>query len=197
MAKVVVPLAEGFEEIEAVSIVDILRRGGVEANTVYLRSEDQIDALSAAGAAMDMVLGANGITVRADMPADLVVVDEYDAIVLPGGWGGTNRLTESSLIQSLLKEFSKKEKWIAAMCAAPYALHVAGVLSKRYTCYPSVEEQIRPADRVADEKVVVDGKVITSQGPGTAICFALEILNQIEGKVNSETVKNGTLSFHC
>ncbi len=197
MSRVVVPLAEGFEEIEAVSIIDILRRGGVEVNTVYLKSEDPVDALSAAGAASDMVLGANGITIRADMPADLIVVDEYDAIVLPGGWGGTNRLAESQLVQKILKEFAGKGKWVAAMCAAPYALHVAGVLSERYTCYPSVEEQIRPADRVADEKVVVDGRVITSQGPGTAICFALEILAQLEGRESSDSVKNGTLSFHC
>jgi 4-methyl-5(b-hydroxyethyl)-thiazole monophosphate biosynthesis len=83
------------------------------------------------------------------------------------------------------------------MCAAPYALHVAGVLSKRYTCYPSVEEQIRPEDRVADEKVVVDGKVITSQGPGTAICFALEIVRQLQGEESYKAVREGTLSTHC
>ena len=187
MAKVVVPLAEGFEEIEAVTIIDILRRGGVEVNSAYLDGEF----------ATDLVLGANGITIQADIPLKSVVVDEYDAIVLPGGWGGTNRLAEDKDAQRLLKEFANSNKWVAAMCAAPYALHVAGVLSKRYTCYPSVEEQIRPEDRVADQKVVIDGKVITSQGPGTAICFALEIVKELVGDESYRTIKEGTLATYC
>ncbi len=187
MAKVVVPLAEGFEEIEAVTIIDILRRGGVEVNSAYLDGEF----------ATDLVLGANGITIQADIPLKSVVVDEYDAIVLPGGWGGTNRLAEDKDAQRLLKEFANSNKWVAAMCAAPYALHVAGVLSKRYTCYPSVEEQIRPEDRVADQKVVIDGKVITSQGPGTAICFALEIVKELVGDESYRAIKEGTLATYC
>jgi len=187
MAKALVPLAEGFEEIEATSIIDILRRGGVEVNTAYLPGEF----------ATDLVLGANGITIQADIPLDSVVVDEYDIIVLPGGWGGTNRLAENELAQKLLKEFASKGKWVSAICAAPYALHKAGVLSKRYTCYPSVEEQIRPEDRVDDEKVVIDGKVITSQGPGTAICFALEIVRQLVGEDSYKAVREGTLSTFC
>ncbi len=186
MARALVPLAEGFEEIEGVSIIDILRRGGVEVHSAYLPGEF----------ATDLVTGANGITVQADVPLATVVVDEYDIIALPGGWGGTNRLAEDPTAQRLLKEFAAAGKWVAAMCAAPYALHVAGVLSKRYTCYPSVEEQIRPEDRV-DEKVVVDGKVITSQGPGTAICFALEIVRQLVGQESYETVRNGTLATYC
>ncbi|WP_456429010.1 DJ-1 family glyoxalase III [Nitratifractor sp.] len=186
MARALVPLAEGFEEIEGVSIIDILRRGGVEVHSAYLPGEF----------ATDLVTGANGITVQADLPLATVVVDEYDIIALPGGWGGTNRLAEDPTAQRLLKEFAAQGKWVAAMCAAPYALHVAGVLSKRYTCYPSVEEQIRPEDRV-DEKVVVDGKVITSQGPGTAICFALEIVRQLVGQESYETVRNGTLATYC
>jgi len=130
------------------------------------------------------------------MPLGNAVVDEYDIIVLPGGWGGTNRLAENERAQALLKEFKEKDKWVAAMCAAPYALHVAGVLSKKYTCYPSVEEQIRPEDRV-DDIVVVDEKVITSQGPATAICFALEIVRQLNGEENFKAVKEGTLASYC
>ncbi|WP_457607029.1 DJ-1 family glyoxalase III [Nitratifractor sp.] len=187
MAKALVPLAEGFEEIEAVSIIDIMRRGGVEVHSAHLPGEF----------ATDLVTGANGITVQADVPLATVVVEEYDAIVLPGGWGGTNRLAEDATAQRLLKEFAAAGKWVAAMCAAPYALHVAGVLSKRYTCYPGVEEQIRPEDRVADEKVVVDGKVITSQGPGTAICFALELVRQLVGEESYRTVREGTLATFC
>lgn len=186
MAKALVPLAEGFEEIEAVSIIDILRRGGVEVQSAYLPGEF----------ATDLVTGANGITVQADVPLATIVVEEYDIIALPGGWGGTNRLAEDPTAQRLLKEFAAAGKWVAAMCAAPYALHVAGVLSERYTCYPSVEEQIRPEDRV-DEKVVVDGKVITSQGPGTAICFALEIVRQLVGEESYTAVREGTLATFC
>ncbi len=187
MAKAIVPLAESFEEIEAVTIIDIMRRGGIEVTSVYLDGEF----------ATDLVLGANGITVQADMNIKNVVVDEYDAIVLPGGWGGTNRLAEDRDAQRLLKEFAEADKWVAAMCAAPYALHKAGVLSKRYTCYPSVEEQIRPEDRVANEIVVVDGKVVTSQGPGTAICFALEMVRQLVGEESHKAVREGTLATYC
>jgi len=186
MAKALVLLAEGFEEIEGVTIIDILRRGGVEVNSAYLDDEF----------ATNLVVGANGIVVEADMPLKTVLIDEYDIVVLPGGWGGTNRLAENKLVQEILKEFKAKGKWLAAMCAAPYALHVAGVLSKKYTCYPGVEEQIRPEDRV-DEIVVVDEQVITSQGPGTAICFALEIVRQLNGEENFKMVKEGTLAFYC
>ena len=187
MARALVLLAEGFEEIEAVSIIDILRRGGVEVNSAWLPGEFETD----------LVTGANGITLQADIPLRSVSIDEYDIVVLPGGWGGTNRLAENQLAQETIKSFAEQGKWVAAMCAAPYALHVAGVLSKRYTCYPSVEEQIRPADRVADEKVVVDEMVITSQGPGTAICFALEIVRQLVGDESYAAVREGTLSTWC
>jgi 4-methyl-5(b-hydroxyethyl)-thiazole monophosphate biosynthesis len=183
MATALVLLAEGFEEIEAVSIIDILRRGGVEVHSAYLDSE--------------LVTGANGITIQANISLKVAAPDDYDIVVLPGGWDGTNRLAENPLAQTVIKRFAADGKWVAAMCAAPYALHAAGVLSKRYTCYPSVEEQIRPDDRVADEKVVIDGKVITSQGPGTAICFGLEIVRQLVGEQSYTAVKEGTLSSFC
>ena len=186
MASALVLLAEGFEEIEAVTIIDILRRGGVEVQSAYLPDEFETN----------LVLGANGITVEADIPLRTASVEEYDIVVLPGGWGGTNRLAENELAQSVIKEFKASGKWVAAMCAAPYALHVAGVLSKKYTCYPSAEEQIRPEERV-DDIVVVEDKVITSQGPATAICFALEIVRQLVGQESFETVKNGTLAKYC
>jgi len=186
MASALVLLAEGFEEIEGVTIIDILRRGGLEVQSAYLPDEF----------ATNLVLGANGITVEADVPLKTVSVDEFDIVVLPGGWGGTNRLAENELAQSVIKEFKASGKWVAAMCAAPYALHIAGVLSKKYTCYPSVEEQIRPKDR-ADDIVVVEDKVITSQGPATAICFALEIVRQLVGQESFEAVKGGTLAKYC
>jgi len=186
MAKALVLLAEGFEEIEGVTIIDILRRGGVDTQSVFLDDEF----------ASNLVVGANGIVVEADGPLSTVIVDEYDIVVLPGGWGGTNRLAENPNAQRVIKEFKAKDKWLAAMCAAPYALHIAGVLSKKYTCYPSVEQQIRPEDRL-DDIVVVDEKVITSQGPATAICFALEIVRQLVGQESFKAVKEGTLASYC
>jgi len=186
MASALVLLAEGFEEIEGVTIIDILRRGGLEVQSAYLPDEF----------ATNLVLGANGITVEADVPLKTVAIDEFDIVVLPGGWGGTNCLAENELAQSVIKEFKASGKWVAAMCAAPYALHVAGVLSKKYTCYPSVEEKIRPEDRV-DDIVVVEDKVITSQGPATAICFALEIVRQLVGQESFKAVKSGTLAKYC
>ncbi len=186
MASALVILAEGFEEIEAVTIIDIMRRGGIEVNSAYLNGEF----------ATNLVLGANGITVEADLPLKTVAVEDYDIVVLPGGWGGTNNLAENEMSQQVIKKFKEEDKWLAAMCAAPYALHVAGVLSKKYTCYPSVEEQIRPEDR-SDEIVVIEDKVITSQGPATAICFALEIVKQLVGEESFKQVKSGTLAKYC
>ena len=187
MARALVLLADGFEEIEAVSIIDILRRGGVEVDSAFLGDSDNAS----------LVTGANGITLKADISIKLAPEADYDVVVLPGGWGGTNILAENLLYQNAIKSFAKNGKWVAAMCAAPYALHIAGVLSQRYTCYPSVEEKIRPEDRVADQKVVVDGKIITSQGPATAICFGLEIIKQIVGQESYESVKNATLTDFC
>jgi len=187
MATVLIPLAEGFEEIEAVALIDIMRRGGIEVTSVYLDGEF----------ASDLVTGANGITIQANSSIKEAISDDYDMIVLPGGWGGTNHLAENSRVQTLLKEFKAKEKYVAAMCAAPYALHVAGVLNHNYTCYPSVEEKIRLDGYTDQEKVVIDGKVITSRGPGTAICFALAIVKELVGEESYEAVKSGTLSDFC
>ncbi len=187
MASVLVPLADGFEEIEAVSLVDIMRRGGIEVRIAYLDGEF----------ANDLVTGANGITVQADTSIKNVIAEDFDMIVLPGGWGGTDRLAENATVQSLLKEFKSEGKYVGAMCAAPYALHVAGVLNHNYTCYPSTEEKIRLEGYTDQEKVVMDGKVITSRGPGTAICFALEIVRQLVGEESYQAVKSGTLSEFC
>lgn len=187
MAKILVPLAEGFEEIEAISLIDIMRRGGIEVQTAYLNDEF----------ASDLVGGANGITVQADIPMSSVTSDDFDMIVLPGGHEGTNRLATNDRVQELLKEFKLKDKWIGAICAAPYALHKAGVLNHNYTCYPSTQDKIRHDGYTDKEKVVVDGKVMTSRGPGTAICFGLEIIKTLVGNETYEGVKKGTLSDFC
>jgi 4-methyl-5(b-hydroxyethyl)-thiazole monophosphate biosynthesis len=187
MASVLVPLAEGFEEIEAVALIDIMRRGGIDVRSAYLDGEFETD----------LVLGANGITIQADISIKSVIVDDFDMIVLPGGWGGTNHLAENKIVQTLLKEFKSSGKYVGAICAAPYALHVAGVLNYNYTCYPSVEEKIRIEGYTDKRSVVVDGNVMTSRGPGTSICFGLAIIAELVGMESYETIKSNVLSNFC
>jgi 4-methyl-5(b-hydroxyethyl)-thiazole monophosphate biosynthesis len=185
MPKVLVPLAEGFEEIEAVSMIDIMRRGGI--NVLVRALDDNMD-----------VTGANGITLKADGSVEGLDADDIDMIVLPGGWGGTNRLAEDAVIQNLLKAMDAKGKQIGAICAAPFALNAAGVLKHNYTCYPSVENDIRKEGYRGDSsQVVEDANVMTSRGPGTAICFGLAIVKKLMGEKKYLAVKEGTLSTFC
>jgi len=183
MAKVCVPLAEGFEEIEAVSLIDVMRRGGIE--------------VIVAGVEKELVIGANGITVKADTDIKEVKADDLDMVVLPGGWGGTHILAEEESVQQLLRDMKEKEKIVGAICAAPFALKQAGVLNDRYTCYPSVEEQIGTDGYTDKEKVVIDGNVMTSRGPGTAICFGLAIVRKLVGEDVYEQLKGGLLADYC
>lgn len=186
MASVLIPLAKGFEELEAVALIDVMRRGGIEVHTAYL--EDELQG--------DLVLGANGITVKADVSIKNVISDDFDMMVLPGGWGGTYALAENARVQELLREF-KAKKVVGAMCAAPFALKKAGVLGGRYTAYPGAVEEIDHPGYVADEKVVEDGNVMTSQGPGTAVCFGLAIVRRLVGEESMQAVKEGMLLGYC
>ncbi len=183
MARVCVPLAKGFEEIEAVSLIDVMRRGGIE--------------VVVAGVNEELVTGANGITVKADTDIKYVVADELDMIVLPGGWEGTHALAENETVQDLLREMKAKEKVIGAICAAPFALKTAGVLGSKYTCYPSVEEQIGKEGYTDKQKVVIDGNVMTSRGPGTAICFGLAIVKRLVGEETYLSLKDGLIADYC
>ena len=187
MASVLLPLADGFEEVEAVGLIDVLRRGGIEVRVAHL------DGLVTS----DLVLGANGITVKADTSIANVVSEDFDMILLPGGWGGTYALAENKTVQRLLKEFKAKEKILGAICAAPYALKEAGVLGNDYTCYPSAEDEIKQDGYRSDKKVVIDGNIMTSRGPGTALCFGLEIIKRISGEETYNAVKEGMLLDYC
>jgi len=186
MASVLLPLAKGFEELEAVALIDVMRRGGIEVRLVYL--EDELQG--------EFVLGANGITIKADTSIKNVIVDDFDMMVLPGGWDGTHALAENSRVQELLKEF-KEKKIVGAMCAAPFALKKAGVLGKRYTAYPGAVEEIDHPGYIAGEKVVEDGNIMTSQGPGTAVCFGLAIIKRLVGQESMQAVKEGMLLGYC
>ncbi len=185
MPKVLVPLAEGFEELEAVALIDVMRRGGIDVLVRSLKAELDIT-------------GANGIVVKAENTIYDVRSDEIDMIVLPGGWGGTDHLAEDENVQRLLKEMDAEGKQIGAICAAPFALNAAGVLKENFTCYPSVEEQIRTEGYQGDrQQVVTDGNVMTSRGPGTAICFALQIIKKLVGEESYAQVREGVLATYC
>ena len=169
MANVLVPLAVGFEEIEAVSIIDVLRRGGIKVTVSAVAKELSVQ-------------GANGISIKADNHISEVDVESLDMIVLPGGWGGTNILAEDETVQGILKTMNGKQKLVGAICAAPFALNAAGILSENFTCYPSVEEQIRLEGYTDKSQVVEEGNILTSRGPGTAICFGLAIVRNWQVK---------------
>ncbi|WP_457743495.1 DJ-1 family glyoxalase III [Sulfurimonas sp.] len=183
--KVLVPLGSGFEEIEAVSIIDVLRRGG-------------IDVLVASLNAVMLVKGTNGIVIEADFQVKDVNVDNLDMIVLPGGWDGTHALAEDENVQNILRKMDASGKNIGAICAAPFALNAAGVLKDKYTCYPSVEDEIQKDGYMGDKEMVVEDKnIMTSRGPATAICFALEIVKKLEGEATYEKIKENLLASYC
>ena len=186
MASVLLPIAKGFEELEAVGLIDVMRRGGIEVRVAYLEDDLQDN----------LVLGANGITVQADISIKNIISDDFDMMVLPGGWDGTYALAENRRIIELLQEF-KATKVVGAMCAAPFVLKKAGILGSDYTCYPGAKGEIDHPGYRDDLKVVTDGNVITSQGPGTAVCFGLAIVERLVGKESMEAVKEGMLLDYC
>ena len=178
MKKVAVMLANGFEEIEALSVIDILRRADVEALGVGLEKR--------------LVTGAHGVEVKADMVLDELVVREFDMIVLPGGLPGAQYLAESEKLGKILRDFDANNAKIGAICAAPWALSTAGVLKNAYTCYPGFEGKVAHNGYQA-ATVVKDQNIITSAGPATAMEFALEIVREICGESKYNEVKNGLL----
>jgi 4-methyl-5(b-hydroxyethyl)-thiazole monophosphate biosynthesis len=169
MPRVLVPLAEGFEEIEAITVVDLLRRAGIEVHTASL-----------AGRA---VTGSHGITVTADLPLDQARATDYDMIALPGGMPGADHLKQDPRVISLLQQFAQSGRYTAAICAAPGVLAHAGLLEGRAaTSYPGfLRADSAPGIRLREEAVVVDGKVATSRGPGTAMEFGLKLIELLAG----------------
>lgn len=169
-------LAEGFEEIEALATLDILRRAGLRAQTV--------------GVAGKQVRGAHGITVTADIAADEASTDGLEMIVLPGG-PGTSNLEASGTVQDLIGYAAENGLWLAAICAAPSILGHKGLLAgKRAVCYPGYEPELKGA-KVEDTSVCVDGRLITGNGPGASFSFGLELVAALKGREAAEQVKNG------
>jgi 4-methyl-5(b-hydroxyethyl)-thiazole monophosphate biosynthesis len=183
MPSVLVPLAPGFEDLEATTIVDLLRRADVDVVT--------------AGLAPGLVLGSRGMRVQPDALLDDVLTHEFDMIALPGGLPGSEHLKNDARIQALLKRMAGTGKWTAAICAAPMALAQVGLLDgRRATSYPGVVDRMRlPGTTYVAEPVVVDGKVVTSRGPGTAMDFALRLIELLVGRDKRDQVEAGLARF--
>ncbi len=175
MTKIAVFLADGCEEIEALAVVDLLRRAGI-----------MTDMLSVKGG--QLISGSHGIIFRSDMILSEVDLSSYDGIILPGGLTGTKNLKESEKVISAVQEFAASGKLVAAICAAPSVLAKAGILEgKHATSYPGVGEQM-PGCIYETDTVVCDGNLITSRGMGTAIDFGLAIVAYFKDEAAAESL---------
>ena len=178
MASVIIPLAQGCEELEAVTLIDLMRRAGIEVTTASLSDEP--------------VKASRGTVLVADTTLDQALNREYDMVVLPGGLPGADYLNADTRILQLLQTMAKRQKYTAAICAAPKVLATAGLLEgKRATGFPGVLEKLElPSTELQPSAVVRDGNVITSRGPGTAMDFALELIALLAGETKRNEVES-------
>lgn len=177
MPKVLVPLAQGCEEIEAATVIDILRRAGIEVVSAGLDAQP--------------VRASRGLMLLPDTTLDAAMRHEFDMIALPGGQPGTNNLKADARILSLLQQMSAHGKYVAAICAAPSVLAAAGLLDNRQaTGFPGALDPF-PHVKQQHAAVVIDGKFITSRGPGTAMDFALALVELLLNKAKRDEVEAG------
>lgn len=175
MASVLVPLAQGCEELEAVTVIDLLRRADINVVTAGLDDEP--------------VRASRGTCLIADTNLDEALKQPYDMIVLPGGLPGADHLNQDSRIGALLERMVADDRYIAAICAAPKVLADAGLLSgKQVTSFPGVLDAFSDLNYRTDA-VVTDGRIITSRGPGTAMDFALTLIEILVGKIRRDEVE--------
>ncbi|MEK7991368.1 MAG: DJ-1 family glyoxalase III [Thiotrichaceae bacterium] len=180
MPSVLVPLAQGCEELEAVTIIDLLRRAEINVVT--------------AGLDQQPVKASRGVTLVPDTTLDVALQQDFDMIVLPGGLPGADHLNDDARIHQLLKDMAQQGKYTAAICAAPKVLGDAGLLAdKKATHYPGALDATKlPSTQfLLEQAVVCDGKVVTSRGPGTAMDFALELILLLTDKATRDQVEQG------
>jgi len=181
MKKVALYLATGFEEIEALATVDILRRGDIEVDVVSI--EETLE-----------VVGSHKIKVFADKLIKDINLEDYQMIVLPGGMPGTLNLNDSEILKTQILEFYKDKKYIGAICAAPMILGKMKLLvGKEATCYPGVEDNLEGATYRSDLDVIVAENIITSRGAGTAMKFGLKLVELLKGKEVSDKLTKSLL----
>ena len=178
MSRIGIFMADGCEEIEGLTVVDIARRANMEIVMISVTGKRE-------------VTGSHDVTFLADALADEVDYDALDGIVLPGGMPGTLRLGENETVNTVIKSFAAAGKLVCAICAAPSVLGAAGILNgKLATCHPGFEEKLIGAE-TSEDAVVRDGAVITSRGMGTAIPFALEIVRYFSDEETVEQIRKG------
>ncbi len=181
MKKVLIPLAPGFEEVEALTVVDILRRAGAE--------------VTLAGTISNAITGRNGIKVLADEPLEAVIGKTFDMVVLPGGAQGTENLKRDVNVKKAIERLMKQGGIVAAICAGPTVLAgFKAIKGARLTCHPSAREELR-AEKLIDERVVIDGKLITGQSPGSAMEFAFALVGALFGEAKVKEVNKGVMAL--
>lgn len=175
MKKAYLFFATGFEEVEALTVVDILRRGGVDCKTVSVMGDYDVTS-------------SHAVTVRADLLFDEQDLSDADMLIMPGGSPGTPNLKAHKGLEKLILRYKEEGKYLAAVCAAPTIYGEMGLLEGRNaTCYPGMEEGLAGANHLTD-KVVCDGQFITSRGMGTCIDFGLTLLARLTSEENAEEV---------
>lgn len=178
MSKIGIFMAAGCEEIEGLTVVDIVRRAKMEIEMISITDSKE-------------VISSHGVTFLTDVIAKEADYASYDGIVLPGGLPGTLNLGADETVNKVIRQFAEEQKLVAAICAAPSVLGAAGILEgKNATCHPGFEEKLTGAN-VQFEPVVSDGNIITSRGMGTAIAFALEIVRYFADDAAVEEIKKG------
>ncbi|MBT8042503.1 MAG: DJ-1/PfpI family protein [Pontiella sp.] len=178
--KALIPIAHGSEEMEAVILIDTLRRAEWD--------------VTVAGLTAGTIEASRGVKLVPDTTWDRINPDDYDVLLLPGGFGGTEAFMKHAGVQQALRDFNAQGKWIGSICAAALALNEAGILAgRKFTCYPGVEEKLPSNVQPVQETVVVDGHLITSQGPGTAFEFALKVIAECSSPNKSKEVRSGLL----
>ena len=184
MKKIGVFMAEGCEEIEALTVVDMLRRAGIEVAMISVSGKKEVK-------------GSHNITFLTDIPAEYMDFDVLDGVVLPGGMPGTINLKESEIVQKIIHQFAAENKLVSAICAAPSVLGEAGLLKeKKATSYPGFEDKLIGASVVTDA-VAVDGNIITSRSMGTAIPFSLEIIRFLLGDEAVAKLSDSIVFEYC
>jgi 4-methyl-5(b-hydroxyethyl)-thiazole monophosphate biosynthesis len=174
MSRVLIPLADGVEEMEAVIIIDVLRRAQWTVTAVGMQDGP--------------VTASRNVRLVPDRPWPAVNPRDFDVLMIPGGAGGVERLAADERLLDAVRMFERTGKWIGAVCAGPLVLQAAGILNgRKVTCHPGVASRLTATGR-SNDRVVVDGKLVTSQGPGTSFEFALTIVRLIDGPDKAEAL---------
>ncbi len=180
MKDLLIFLADGFEDIEALTVCDYLRRADLDVDLVSITDKKEVES-------------AHGVKVLADLTFSEIMFDDYKAIYVPGGLPGAINLAEDKRVRESVEMYAQEDKLVAAICAGPIVFDKVKLLKEgKYTCFPGFEKNLETAGRV-DEPVVIDGNVITSMGPSFAQVLAFELIELLKGEESAQAIKEATL----